>query len=86
LNILVATARLGLAQPAKVYDLLHLDASTLSRNVERIRLMPEGRRLIEQALPAWEQAQRLAGELLGDEAVALMGRAAEKLGALKTRR
>jgi DNA-binding MarR family transcriptional regulator len=37
LNILVVTAKLGLAQPAKVCDILQLDASTLSRNVERIR-------------------------------------------------
>ena len=36
-NILVVTAKLGLAQPAKVCDLLHLDPSTLSRNVERMR-------------------------------------------------
>src|SRR5262245_27294912 len=37
LNILIVTARLGLARPAQVCDLLHLDASTLSRNVERMR-------------------------------------------------
>jgi DNA-binding MarR family transcriptional regulator len=37
LNILVVTAKLGLAQPAKVCDILQLDTSTLSRNVERIR-------------------------------------------------
>jgi DNA-binding MarR family transcriptional regulator len=37
LNLLVVTARLGLAQPAKVCELLQLDASTLSRNVERMR-------------------------------------------------
>ncbi len=37
LNILVVTARLGLARPAKVCALLELDASTLSRNVERMR-------------------------------------------------
>src|SRR5947199_9620506 len=37
LNLLVVTAKLGLAQPAKVCDLLHLDTSTLSRNVERMR-------------------------------------------------
>src|ERR671922_2841545 len=37
LNILVVTAKLGLAQPAKVCDILQLDTSTLSRNVERMR-------------------------------------------------
>jgi len=37
LNILVVAAKLGLAQPAQVCDILQLDASTLSRNVERMR-------------------------------------------------
>jgi DNA-binding MarR family transcriptional regulator len=37
LNLLVVTAKLGLAQPARVCDILQLDASTLSRNVERMR-------------------------------------------------
>jgi DNA-binding MarR family transcriptional regulator len=37
LNLLVVTAKLGLAQPARVCDLLQLDPSTLSRNVERMR-------------------------------------------------
>src|SRR5262245_5682616 len=37
LNILVVTAKLGLAQPGKVCDILQLDTSTLSRNVERMR-------------------------------------------------
>jgi DNA-binding MarR family transcriptional regulator len=37
LNILIVTAKLVLARPAKVCDILHLDPSTLSRNVERMR-------------------------------------------------
>jgi DNA-binding MarR family transcriptional regulator len=37
MHLLVVTAKLGLAQPAKVCDLFRLDASTLSRNVERMR-------------------------------------------------
>jgi len=37
LNILVVTAKLGLARPAKVCQILQLDASTLSRNVDRMR-------------------------------------------------
>jgi DNA-binding MarR family transcriptional regulator len=37
LNILVATAKLGIARPAQVCEILQLDASTLSRNVERMR-------------------------------------------------
>ena len=37
LNILVVAAKLGLARPAAVCDILQLDTSTLSRNVERMR-------------------------------------------------
>jgi DNA-binding MarR family transcriptional regulator len=37
LNILVAAWKLGTANPLKVCDILHLDPSTLSRNVERMR-------------------------------------------------
>lgn len=37
LNILVVAAKLGLARPAQVCQILQLDASTLSRNVERMR-------------------------------------------------
>lgn len=99
LNILIVAAKLGLARPAQVCALLQLDASTLSRNVERMRahswleIVPEedaraqpfrltaqGKRLIEKAVPAWEEAQRQATELLGDEGVALLNKAAKKLG------
>jgi DNA-binding MarR family transcriptional regulator len=37
LNILTATAKLGLARPTEVCEILRLDTSTLSRNVERMR-------------------------------------------------
>jgi DNA-binding MarR family transcriptional regulator len=37
LNVLVVVARMGEAQPARLCQILHMDASTLSRNVERIR-------------------------------------------------
>src|SRR6516225_7796295 len=36
LNVLVVTAKLGVARPAQVCGLLHLDLSTLSRNVDRM--------------------------------------------------
>src|SRR5436189_2781608 len=77
LNILIVTARLGLGRPVQVCDILQLDTSTLSRNVERMRahgwlevvpgedartqsfrLSTRGKRLIEKAIPAWEDAQR----------------------------
>ena len=102
LNILIVAAKLGLARPAQVCDILHLDPSTLSRNVERmrahgwlevvpeedaraqpLRLTAQGKRLIEKAVPAWEEAQRRATELLGDEGIALLDKAARKVGGPK---
>src|SRR6201997_3755610 len=99
LNILIVTSRLGLARPAKVCDILQLDASTLSRNVKPLqahgwlevvpeedaraqpfRLTPQGERLIEKAIPAWEKAQQQASELLGSEGIALLDKAAKKVG------
>ena len=99
LNILIVTAKLGLARPAQVCAILQLDASTLSRNVKPLqargwlevvpdedaraqpfRLTAQGRRLLEKAVPAWEQAQRQAGELLGEDGVALLTKTASKLG------
>src|SRR3954454_2282892 len=43
------------------------------------RLTAKGKRLIEKAVPAWEEAQRQAAELLGDEGMALLNRTAKKL-------
>src|SRR6476661_5348279 len=81
LNILIVTAKLGLARPAQVCEFLQLDTSTLSRNVKPLqahgwlevvtgedaraqpfRLTPQGKRLIEKAMAAWEAAQRRASE------------------------
>ena len=98
LNILIVTAKLGLARPGQVCEILQLDASTLSRNVKPLqahgwlavvpeedaraqpfRLTAQGKRLIEKAVPAWQEAQRQATELLGDEGIALLDKAAKKL-------
>src|SRR5215208_4905300 len=48
------------------------------------RLTPQGRRLIEKAVPAWEEAQRQATELLGEEGIAIVAGATEKLRRPKT--
>src|SRR5216110_2274080 len=48
LNILIVTAKLGLARPAQVCEFLQLDTSTLSRNVKPLQahgwldVVPEG--------------------------------------------
>ncbi len=105
LNILIVTAKLGLARPAQVCEILQLDVSTLSRNVKPLqahgwlevvpeedarsqpfRLTAQGKRLIEKAIPAWEKAQQQAGELLGNEGVALLDKAAKKVGMAQAHR
>lgn len=105
MNILILTAKLGLARPAQVCEILQLDTSTLSRNVKPLqahgwlevmpdedartqpfRLTAQGKRLLEKAIPAWEEAQRQASELLGAEGVALLDKAAKKLGWLNAGR
>src|SRR6476619_5942227 len=99
LNVLIVTAKLGLARPAQVCEILQLDASTLSRNVKPLqahgwvevvpgedaraqpfRLTPKGKRLIEKAVPALEDANRRASELLGNEGIALLDKAARNVG------
>ncbi len=77
MNILVAAARMGTARPTEVCEHLHLDVSTLSRNVDRMkargwleivpakdgrsqpfRLTAQGKRLLEKAIPSWDEAQQ----------------------------
>ena len=98
MNILVAAGRMGTARPADVCERLHLDVSTLSRNVERMkargwleiipdddgraqpfRLTKDGRKLVEQAAPAWKNAQRQAKALLGDGIVDLLAPALKRM-------
>ncbi len=98
MNILVAAGKMGTARPAEICERLHLDVSTLSRNVERMksrgwlevipdddgraqpfRLTNDGRKLLEQAAPAWKKAQKQAKSLLGDGIVDLLGQAMGRL-------
>ncbi|MBY0522831.1 MAG: MarR family winged helix-turn-helix transcriptional regulator [Gemmataceae bacterium] len=88
-----------MARPAQVCELLNLDASTLSRNVERMqakgwlevvtdedgrsqpfRLTAQGRKLLEKAVPAWEEAQEQATALLGETGVEMLQKIARGLG------
>jgi DNA-binding MarR family transcriptional regulator len=85
MNILVAAAKMGTARPAEVCEYLHLDVSTLSRNVERMRargwlevvpdedgrsqpfrLTAQGRKLLDNAVPAWGEAQQQVTKILGE--------------------
>jgi DNA-binding MarR family transcriptional regulator len=103
LNILVVTARLGLARPADVCQRLQLDTSTLSRNVERMKsngwlevvadddgraqpfqLTPLGRKLLEQAKPAWGEAQKEVKELIGDDVITSIDVAVQRVRAAQS--
>jgi len=98
MSILVAISCLGEAKQQDVYQALHLEKSTLSRDVARmrrrgwlddvpgedgrtalLRITPAGRRLLEEAIPAWQQAQEQATVLLGERVVRTFGQAATTL-------
>jgi DNA-binding MarR family transcriptional regulator len=98
MNILVAAAKMGTARPVDVCDHLHLDVSTLSRNVERMkargwlevvpdedgraqpfRLTPQGRKLLETAVPAWSEAQQQVKKVLGDGFVEQLNQAMKRV-------
>lgn len=98
MNILVAAAKMGTARPIEVCEYLHLDVSTLSRNVERMRargwlevapdedgrsqpfrLTPQGRKLLEQAVPAWNKAQQQVKKVLGDAFVDRLNQAVKRV-------
>ena len=99
MNILVAAAKMGTARPIEVCEHLHLDVSTLSRNVERMkargwlevvpdedgraqpfRLTPQGRKLLETAVPAWSEAQQQVKKVLGEGLVKQLDQAMTRIG------
>jgi DNA-binding MarR family transcriptional regulator len=98
MNILVAAAKMGTARPVEVCEHLHLDVSTLSRNVERMkargwlevvegedgrsqpfRLTPQGRKLLEKAIPAWSEAQQEVKKVLGEAFVEQLNQATKRV-------
>jgi DNA-binding MarR family transcriptional regulator len=98
MNILVAAAKMGTARPSDVCDHLHLDVSTLSRNIERMkargwlevvpdedgraqpfRLTPQGRTLLETAIPAWSEAQQQVKKVLGNGFVEQLNHAIKRV-------
>ena len=98
MNILVAAAKMGTTRPVGVCEHLHLDVSTLSRNVERMkargwlevvpdedgrsqpfRLTPQGRKLLDKAIPAWTEAQQQVRQLLGEAFVEHLNQAVKRV-------
>ena len=54
--------------------------SSEDARAQPFRLTTQGKRLLEQAAPAWKQAQQEAEQLLGEDGMALLGKLAGKLG------
>ena len=98
MNILVAAAKMATVRPLEICEYLHLDVSTLSRNVERMkargwleivpdedgrsqpfRLTPQGRKLLEKAVPAWSEAQQQVKKVLGDGFVEQLNQAMKRV-------
>ncbi len=88
LNVLVMIANRGPITAGVIGRFLHIEKSTMSRNVERLAargwirtqaaddnraqllsLTARGRRIVEQALPYWEEAQRQVTKRLGTQNV-----------------
>lgn len=87
LNLLVAIAGHGPVRRTDIGKFMHLDSSTLTRNLRvmqtngwiedapqgsdgrgsPVRITPAGEALLAKAAPAWREAQRRAGRLLGVE-------------------
>jgi DNA-binding MarR family transcriptional regulator len=106
MNILVGAAHKGVVRPVEVCEHLHLDVSTLSRNVERMkargwlevvpddadgrsqpfRLTPQGRKLLEKAVPAWAEAQEEVKKLLGEGIVDQLNQAMNRINAANVAR
>jgi DNA-binding MarR family transcriptional regulator len=99
MTLLVVALDRGLIRQSEVGAELHLDDSTLSRNLELMRangwleavsaddarvhsyrLSEEGRKLLDQAVPAWRTAQGEAKRLLGDDGVQALRRFAREQG------
>jgi DNA-binding MarR family transcriptional regulator len=98
MNILVAAGKMGTARPIELCEYLHLDVSTLSRNVERMkvrgwlevvpdedgrsqpfRLTPQGRNILEKAIPAWTEAQHQVKKVFGEGFVEQLNRAVKRI-------
>ena len=98
MNILVAAAKMATVRPLEICEYLRLDVSTLSRNVERMkvrgwlevvpdedgrsqpfRLTPQGRKLLEKAVPAWSEAQQQVKKVLGDGFVEQLNQAMKRV-------
>ena len=83
-NILIATAKLGEARPAQVCEILQLDTSTLSRNVDRMARRAGSKCARSRRRPPAAVPADCAGEAIDPNAVpaweAAQRQAAELLG------
>ena len=99
-NVLTAIAKLEPVSPRVIGEVLRIEKSTLSRNLERLRsrgwlrvasgddershrlyVTAKGRRLLEEALPLWKQAQTNTENLLGKRTVQALHDTADRMWA-----
>ena len=102
MNILVAASYLGQSKQQDICKALHLDKSTLSRDLARMRergwiaetpgddgrssflqVTAIGGKLLEEAIPAWRNAQEQVTALLGTREITAFGRAAKTIRSSK---
>ena len=105
MNVLVAIEAFGGLPAGELADRLHMEKSTLSRSLARMRehgwiavassgavrreiveLSDLGRALIEDAAPAWREAQSEVVEILGDRDARALHRVGERVWNLESRR
>lgn len=94
LSILCALQLSPRKRPVDIGNILKIDKSTLSRNLDRMRrnrwvskaatrgelnVSPEGLRLVAEALPRWKKAQAEVEELLGIKGSGAVAEMAMKL-------
>jgi DNA-binding MarR family transcriptional regulator len=82
-TMLIMLALVGEATPGRIGQVLIMEKSTISRNLDRmkkqgwvastgraVQVTPAGRTLLAAFHPSWEAAQQQAAELLGSNGVA----------------
>ncbi len=94
-NILFALSKLGKTEQGKIGEALYLERSTVSRNIKllerkdilyrtdayrpEIEMTKEGRLLLEQILPIWENLMNRLSDSLGTEGLISLKKIEEKL-------
>lgn len=96
-NLLTAVDQLGPVNHSELASALHIEKSTLSRNLslmkkrgwlrslagddarrDSVAITAKGAKLLEKAFPSWQQAQRDAIDILGEDGAAALTAVADR--------